>query len=170
VAAARFTIYVAPRRGRPGRPFPLDGEVEDDAHFGWRMLAANNREVARSPAVFDDVSACAEAVLRLRGGYAEAVVLSSRAGRAEWSWRLRLYGLDTAVSSRAYQRRLQCEAACALFLELVPEADVAEIYKIGHLVSKRRNRTSGGVVRTGYGAPRISPDRLASPAAAPPRG
>ncbi len=54
------------------------------------------------------------------------VVVASRTGRADWAWRLRIFGVDVAASSRTYQRRLQCEAACALFVELVPEAEVID--------------------------------------------
>lgn len=126
MATARITIYIAPSRGRPGRPLEHVDRVEDGARFGWRMLAANNREVARSASTFDDVDVCMEAVASLRRDVVAGVVVASRTGRADWAWRLRIFGVDAAASSRTYQRRLQCEAACALFVELVPEAEVID--------------------------------------------
>jgi hypothetical protein len=126
VATARITVYIAPSRGRPGRPLEHVDRIEDDARFGWRMLAANNREVARSASTFDGVDVCMDAVTELRRDVIGGVVVASRTGRADWAWRLRIFGVDVAVSSRTYQRRLQCEAACALFVELVPDAEVID--------------------------------------------
>jgi hypothetical protein len=127
VATARFTIYVAPSRDRPGRPLVRGERVVADARVGWRMLAANNREVARSASTYGDVASCIEAVRDLRGRVSAGLAIASRSGRADWSWRIRIDGVDRAASSRTYQRRLQCEAACALFVELVPCADVLDL-------------------------------------------
>jgi uncharacterized protein YegP (UPF0339 family) len=134
VATARFTIYVAPSRDRPGRPLVLDDIIAfepGEARFGWRMLAANNREVARSASTFADITSCVEALRDLRRHVADGLPISSRTGRADWSWRLRVGNTDGAASSRTYQRRLQCEAACALFLELVPSAEFVDLEGIG---------------------------------------
>ncbi|HEY1489281.1 MAG TPA: hypothetical protein VGF84_24465 [Micromonosporaceae bacterium] len=154
MATARFTIYIAPSRGRPGRPFLQDDVIEPDARFGWRMLAANNREVARSATTFADVASCIDAVDNLHHYIGEALAIASRTGRADWSWRLRIDGMDAAASSRTYQRRLQCEAACALFVELVPCADLVEVHPSGHFVPTRRHRLAGPVVNPEYGTQR----------------
>jgi hypothetical protein len=106
VAQARFAVFV-----RPGA-----------TSLGWRFLAANNRDVAHSPGDFAGLAACLAAARELRDHVADAVPVSTRVGRAEWVWRLRLDTVEVAVSSRTYGRRLQCEAACALFVSLVPEA------------------------------------------------
>jgi hypothetical protein len=127
VATARFTIYVAPCRGRGGRPLVRGEKVVADARIGWRLLAANNREVARSASTFDDVQSCVDAVRDLRNHVSDGLVIASRTGRADWSWRIRIDGVDQAASSRTYQRRLQCEAACALFVELVPCAEFLDL-------------------------------------------
>jgi hypothetical protein len=110
---------------------------------GWRLLAANNRDVARSAYHYPDVDTCVEAVCALRRGLREGTIVATRAdavGRAEWpgitlpgrahaiwTWLLRLGDHAAAVSSRGYQRRLQCEAAGALFLSLVPDAVVEDM-------------------------------------------
>jgi uncharacterized protein YegP (UPF0339 family) len=154
VATARFTIYIAPSRGRPGRPLAADEDVESDARFGWRMLAANNREVARSASTFADVVSCVEAVRHLRRNVSDALAVASRTGRADWSWRLRISGVDEAASSRTYQRRLQCEAACALFVDLVPDAELVDLRTPTHFIPARRHRLVEPVVNPQYGTQR----------------
>lgn len=145
MATARFTIYIAPSRGRPGRPLVhADDGLEPDTRFGWRMLAANNREVARSSVTFADVATCVEAICGLQKDLGSGVPVASRAGRADWSWRLRIDSADVAVSSRAYQRRLQCEAACALFVELVPGAELVDM-RASDPAGRTRHRLTGPV-------------------------
>ena len=122
MATPRFAIFVAPQRGRPGRPVRSEDLESSDVMLCWRMLAANNRDVARSAIGYSDLAACLKAVAGLQSRVDEAVTMAARSGRADWSWRLRLDGEDIAVSSRTYQRRLQCEAACALFVGLVRDA------------------------------------------------
>src|SRR5215470_16354725 len=122
VALPRFTIFVAPQRGRPGRPMRTDDLDAPNLPLSWRLLAANNRDVARSAAPYADLTTCLDAVADLQSHIDDAVAVAARSGRADWSWRLRLDGRDVAVSSRTYQRRLQCEAACALFVALVRDA------------------------------------------------
>lgn len=122
MALARFTIFVVPARGRPGRPLRGDDILDGTLKLSWRLLAANNRDVARSAEHFTDLAACLAGVRHLQATIATSVAVAARSGRADWSWRLRIDGVDVAVSSRTYQRRLQCEAACALFMSLVPAA------------------------------------------------
>jgi|GEM_PF-6502007 len=122
VALPRFTIFVAPQRGRPGRPLRSEDLGLPELPLCWRLLAANNRDVARSATAYADLDACLGAVADLQARIADVAAVAARAGRADWSWRLRLEGDDVAVSSRTYQRRLQCEAACALFVVLVRDA------------------------------------------------
>lgn len=105
----------------------------EGAQFGWRMLAANNREVARSAATFADVDVCVEAVDQLQRDVEAGTTVASRTGRSDWVWRLRIDGIDVAASARTYQRRLQCEAACALFVELVPGAELVGVRAQGAL-------------------------------------
>jgi hypothetical protein len=159
VALARFTVYVAPSRGRPGHPLGHGDRDDDGGLLRWRMLAANNRDVARSVASFPDVRGCVEAILRLRECVADGIATATRTGRADWSWRLRLDGEDVAVSSRTYQRRLQCEAASALFIELVPAATLTDIPGQSApgqslLVPNRRHRVGAPIVNPEYGTRR----------------
>lgn len=153
MALARFTIYVAPCRGRPGRPLTC-GDAHEGVDLRWRMLAANNRDVARSASAFGDVATCVHAIEQLQRAVAAGSAVATRAGRADWSWRLRIDGIDVAVSSRTYQRRLQCEAACALFVELVPDASLVEVRAAIHVIAGSRHRVGRPIVNPGYGTQR----------------
>ncbi len=117
MALARFATYVA--RDRGATKVVIKG-------CGWRLLAANNRDLARSGRLFDATSECFEAIALLRAAVHEAVPVLLRVGRSDWTWRLRLDDVDLAVSSRYYQRRLQCTAACHLFIELTEQAVIAD--------------------------------------------
>jgi hypothetical protein len=121
VAAARFELYVLSRR-RGGAP-PAAGPG-----VTWRLLSSNNRDLGRAPGTFPDVESCVRMLRNLQGALAGAVAVISRDGRARWTWRLRLNvgddAVDVAVSSRAYQRRVQSEYACAAFRSLAPGAEV----------------------------------------------
>jgi uncharacterized protein YegP (UPF0339 family) len=152
VALPRFTIFVAPQRGRPGRPLRSEDLDTPELPLCWRLLAANNRDVARSSTAYADLDACLDAVANLQARIGDAVTVAARAGRADWSWRLRLDGDDVAVSSRTYQRRLQCEAACALFVVLVRDATLdvfghSDPHGSGNRVASARAPTSPAPAR-----------------------
>ncbi len=121
VAQARFAVFVVPDRRSSWSTSPAS-RAGGPPRLGWRFLAANNRDVARSAVDFGAVASCVLAAENLQRRVEDAVAVASRTGRAEWTWRLRLDAADVAVSSRTYQRRLQCEAACALFVSLVADA------------------------------------------------
>ena len=114
MASARFELYQVPPAERASA-----GEVT------WRLLSSNNRDLGRAATAFPDAPSCQLMVRRLQSLVGEVAVVQQRAGRVDWCWRVRLNGLDIAVSSRTYQRRIQAQSACAVFLALVPEAHVA---------------------------------------------
>jgi uncharacterized protein YegP (UPF0339 family) len=53
-------------------------------------------------------------------------VYQARVGQV--AWRLRAQNTEVAVSPRLYQRHLQAEAACALFVGLVANAELSTRY------------------------------------------
>jgi hypothetical protein len=117
VAAARFEIYVVSRRSAAGIEPVAEGAT-------WRLLSNNNRDLGRAATIFSDVDLCAAAVERLRRFGDQAVATSMRDGRADWTWRVQVDQIAVAVSSRRYHRRVQAEYASAVFLGLVPGAEV----------------------------------------------
>jgi hypothetical protein len=117
VAAARFEIYIVSRRDAAG----VEPATES---VTWRLLSNNNRDLGRAATVFPDIDSCAAAVEYLRGVGERAASISVRDGRADWTWRVQVDQVPVAVSSRRYHRRVQAEYACAVFLGLVPNAEV----------------------------------------------
>src|SRR5438445_10846718 len=113
MASARFELYLLPRRGTDAADLPAPAEVT------WRLLSSNNRDLGRAPRAFPDAVSCLVTVRRLQRLVDGAVALQVRAGRVTWTWRVRLEGVEVAMSSRTYQRRVQAEAACTVFLGLV---------------------------------------------------
>jgi len=82
----------------------------------WRFLSANNRRLCQSAEWFPDLRACRAAVQELRDRLSELEVVTMRDGPRRWAWRVRLADVDLAVSSRSYERWVEAERACALFL------------------------------------------------------
>jgi hypothetical protein len=90
----------------------------------WRLLSSNNRDLGRSGVGFPDVDACLRAVDEVRAAATEAEPVIHRVSRLAWAWRLETGPGSVAVASRAYQRRVQAQTACDLFLRLAVEAPV----------------------------------------------
>lgn len=125
MTGARFELYlpVRPSGGRARRP--PDGPVT------WRLLSGNNRDLGRAGAQYPDVEACLSAVSRVRAALARPQILvGSPDGRTRWSWRILVDSVDAAVSSRVYQRRVQAEAACTVFLSLAAEAPITQTVRL----------------------------------------
>ena len=114
MAAARFQFRVA-----------RSADEGTGTHVTWRLLATNNRDLGRSSTVFPDLVTCEAAVLRLRRENAALQAVTTRTGPTSWSWRIIQGDTVVAVSSRAYQRRIQADYAGGVVLALIPEADIA---------------------------------------------
>ena len=114
MAAARFEIYLVRRRA--------DGAEIGASGATWRLLSNNNRDLGHAAEIFEDIDLCGAAVEFLRQHAEHAVPVSLRSGRADWTWRVQIGEATVAVSSRRYQRRVQAEYACGVFLGLVAGA------------------------------------------------
>ena len=122
MAAARFEIYMVRRRP--------DGAEIGASGATWRLLSNNNRDLAHAVDTFESVDLCATAVEFLRKHAEHAVPVSTRSGRADWTWRVEIGQAAVAVSSRRYQRRVQAEYACGVFLGLVAGAVVLNTVRL----------------------------------------
>lgn len=92
----------------------------DGSWFGWRLAAANNRELARSASVFADLDDCRMAVARLRESIdaaTPATVVDDATGLR--AWHLSIDGELVAVSARRYHRQRECLYSLAHFLDAV---------------------------------------------------
>lgn len=109
----------------------------------WRLISANGRELGRSVADFStpaDARAHAEAVARRSRAAALRVVGS---GDRAWIWELDVDGEVAVRASHTFDRRIRCEQAASLFLQILPEAEVRHgvIERSGR---RGRRRGAGG--------------------------
>jgi hypothetical protein len=122
MSAARFEIYLV-RHQTAENLESTDGAT-------WRLLSNNNRDLGRAASIFEDVDGCLVAVEHLRRNAGHTTPVSLRAGRADWTWRVQIDQVPVAVSSRRYQRRVQAEYACGVFLGLVETAAVMNTVRL----------------------------------------
>jgi hypothetical protein len=122
VSAARFEIYLVRHQ--------MADSFESAGGATWRLLSNNNRDLGRAVSIFEGVDGCLVAVEYLRRNAGRATPVSLRAGRADWTWRVQVDQVPVAVSSRRYQRRVQAEYACGVFLGLVEGASVMNAVRL----------------------------------------
>ncbi len=91
----------------------------------WRLVAANNRSIARASGMFGSVTECAQDIAELSAQLDQAVAsVSFQPGTeastaSHWSWTVQLADRPVAVSIHRYQRRIECERALRYFLDAV---------------------------------------------------
>lgn len=98
-----------------------------DGTVSWRLLATNNRDLARAADSYPDPAACRAAVQSLQRDAADLRITIVRAGPSSWSWRIAAGESVLALSSRDYQRRIQAEQAAGVALELIPSAELTDL-------------------------------------------
>ena len=98
-----------------------------DGSTSWRLLATNNRDLARAPITYADPADCRAAVRWLQQNVALLRIAIVRAGPSSWSWRILAAATVVATSSRDYQRRIQADQAATTALDLIPNADLVDL-------------------------------------------
>lgn len=93
--------------------------------IGWRFVAPNNWELARSPERYDDVGQTRAAILGVVEAGTSLAFAAAMDSRGRWRWEASLDGAPVVVSSRAYYRRVECEATLGQFRSLAPAAHIA---------------------------------------------
>jgi hypothetical protein len=86
----------------------------------WRLLGANNRELARSFTTYPDAESCAAAIKYLQsaaGRLVPAFLPGLRLGR--WYWQTAVNDLPLAASARSFGLRRDCEQNLEQFLVAV---------------------------------------------------
>ena len=124
MTSARFELYTV------SRPNVDTLAVAPPMVVTWRLLSSNNRDLGRAPDPFPDAVSCLFTVRRLQRLLDTVVARPARASGVAWIWRVRLDGVEIAVSSRAYQRRVQAESACTVFLSLARTATVTDVPRL----------------------------------------
>lgn len=93
----------------------------------WRLLATNNRDLARAPIAYPDAESCRSAVRWLQHNVPALRIAIVRAGPSSWSWRILAAETVVAVSSRDYQRRIQADQAATIAIDLIPAAELVDL-------------------------------------------
>jgi hypothetical protein len=95
----------------------------DGTWFGWRLLAANNRELGRSPRVHAAAADCLQAAAAMMADLDSlTTAVSADSARGLWRWRLDGAVGAVAVSSRLYLRQRECAYSLRQFLQAAPVA------------------------------------------------
>jgi hypothetical protein len=128
VAAVRLLFVVSGRAGvwsAPGLE-PEQREINLDGWCAWRLVGANNREIARSAKTFPTFHECYQAARHVQQRLALAVTAVRHDDALNlWAWRVQLDGVPVATSGRLYQRHRECQSNVAQFLALMPLAATA---------------------------------------------
>jgi hypothetical protein len=90
----------------------------------WRLLSANNRDSGQSPVGYPDADSCRAGLDHLLTVIGELQPVHILAKGQRWEWQLALGGVVLAKSSRSFDRRLRCDAACAWFIQMAPLAAI----------------------------------------------
>lgn len=110
---------------------------------GWRVMAANNRALGRSRAVYPSLSECRAAAAILHDRIDEVAALPSLDdGVGHWTWTGRLDSTEVAVCVHPFLRRVDCARALRLFLAAVRASDpsTAELRYFGPMALRSYDR------------------------------
>ena len=114
VTERRFVMVSTPVGSRvswPGEWF-ADAQAPAATHSwsAWRLLGANNRELARSHGTYPDAASCAAAIRELQST-ADRLVAEFRPGfqTGRWYWQAFVDGVPLAISARPFGWRRDCE-------------------------------------------------------------
>ena len=120
VVSGRSGIWSAPGLASDQRMINLDGWC------AWRLVGANNREVARSARTFPTFHECYQAARHVQHRLdVAAMTLRHDDVLNLWAWRAEIDGIAVATSGRMYQRHRECQSNAAQFLALMPLAVTA---------------------------------------------
>lgn len=128
MAAVRLLFVASGRAGVWSAPglVPAQREVSLDGWCAWRLVGANNREIARSARTFPSFHECYQAARHVQQRLTLAVTTLRHDDVLNlWAWRAQLDDVPVATSGRLYQRHRECQANVAQFLALMPLAATA---------------------------------------------
>ena len=94
--------------------------VNLDGWCAWRLVGANNREVARSAQTFPTFHECYQAARSVQRHLDAAATTVRHDDHLNlWAWRAEIDGVAVATSGRMYQRHRECQSNAAQFFELL---------------------------------------------------
>jgi uncharacterized protein YegP (UPF0339 family) len=115
-----------------GRSGDFSEGSQRQPRVAWRILAANNRSMARSPRVYESLSSCFAAAKSLsERGRSATMTFESRGSR--WTWSLAADREILAISTHEYQRRIECVRAARQFQQAIIEIepDLMDVRAVG---------------------------------------
>lgn len=129
VSDRRFVIVSMPVGSRAAWPGEWLADAKDPvanrAWSAWRLLGANNRELARSIATYADTESCIVALRTVRDA-AERLTAVFRpvptTGR--WYWQASANGVPLVVSARPFSWRRDCEHNFGQFVAALSVGEV----------------------------------------------
>jgi hypothetical protein len=128
VAAVRLLFVVSGRSGIWSAPGLASDQrmINLDGWCAWRLVGANNREVARSARTFPTFHECYQAARQVQRRLDLAALTVRHDDVVNlWAWRAEMDGVAVATSGRMYQRHRECQSNAAQFFELMPLAATA---------------------------------------------
>jgi hypothetical protein len=130
VSQPRFQILSMSRWTETSRTLPATRGLRSREHrglvFGWRLLGANNREIARGVEQFLSVEECEREVDDLKTENPEHLVarVSFDPATHGWTWILRSSRGEVAKSARSFHRQRECMYSLTQFKEKFADAVV----------------------------------------------
>jgi uncharacterized protein YegP (UPF0339 family) len=115
-----------PVRRRPVTTGELAGTAPN-GWYAWRLMASNNRRLARSVTSFTSRPDAVDAIGQLRSGLANIqphVLTDPENG--SWGWRAERDGVPVATCPHWYERERDCRRGFGRFVDAVELAQVAE--------------------------------------------
>lgn len=98
-----------------------------DGWFAWRLMASNNRRLARSVTSFASRQWAVQAITQLRSDLEQLEPLVTTDPRTgSWGWRAERDGVPVAVCPHPYERERDCRGGFRRFVEAALRAQVAQ--------------------------------------------
>ncbi len=92
----------------------------------WRLLSANNREMARGSLEYATASMCRDGIEELRASLGDLQRVVRRTIDHTWIWELLEWnGPPVAVGNR-FDRQIRCVQALNYFIQSAPGAEIAQ--------------------------------------------
>jgi hypothetical protein len=116
-----------------------------DAPIKWRLLSANNREMARGSIEYASAPLCVQGIELLRQELSELRQVVRRTTGHAWQWELTRAAGQLVVAGHTFDRQIRCAQALQYFLTSAPHAQVTPAVMIS---AYRRWHSSAPVPQT----------------------
>lgn len=127
MADVRFLILCGPPSLDPSTVGYPPSATTDGWWYAWRLMASNNRRLARGVTSFPSRSLAVDAITLLRTELNEVLAqVRTDPRRGSWTWDAEHGGECVATCPHPYERERDCRGGFQRFVDAVPRAQVAE--------------------------------------------